>query len=51
MSFTVEATPEAKVQLIYNSQIGDIIKAQGEGILLFEMDNEGKISLSRNNFV
>ncbi len=48
MSFTVEATPEAKVQLIYNSQIGDIIKAQGEGILLFEMDNEGKISLSGN---
>ncbi len=48
MSFTVEATPEAKVEIIYNSKIGDIIKAQGEGILLFEMDNEGKISLSGN---
>jgi hypothetical protein len=48
MSFTVEATPEAKVQLIYNSKIGDVIKAQGEGILLFEINNEGNISLSGN---
>ncbi len=43
-----EATPEAKVQLIYNSQIGDIIKAQGEGILVFEMNEEGEIFLSGN---
>ncbi len=48
MSLTVEATPQAKVQLIYNSQIGDIIKAQGEGILLFEMNNDGDIFLSGN---
>ncbi len=48
MVFTIEATPEAKVQIIYNSQIGDIIKAQGEGILLFEMDNDGNMSLSGN---
>ena len=46
LKLTVEATPEAKVQLIYNSQIGDIIKAQGEGILLFEMNKDGDISLS-----
>jgi len=43
-----QATPEAKVQLIYNSQIGDIIKAQGEGILVFEMNEEGEIFLSGN---
>jgi len=48
LSFTIEATPEAKVQLIYNSQIGDIIKAQGEGILLFEMDQDYNMSLSGN---
>ncbi len=48
LSLTIEATPDAKVQLIYNSQIGDIIKAQGEGILLFEMDNDGNMSLSGN---
>jgi len=46
--FAIEATPDAKVQLIYNSQIGDIIKAQGEGILVFEMNEEGDISLSGN---
>lgn len=46
IKLTVEVTPDAKMQLIYNSQIGDIIKAQGEGILLFEMDKDGKISLS-----
>ena len=48
MSMAIEATPEAKVQLIYNSQIGDIIKAQGEGILIFEMNPEGEIFLSGN---
>ncbi len=46
--FAVEATPDAKVQLIYNSQIGDVIKAQGEGILVFEMNEEGDIFLSGN---
>jgi len=46
MDLTVEATPESKVQLIYNSQIGDIIKAQGEGILFFNMNKDGEISLS-----
>ncbi len=48
MNFTIEATPEAKVQIVYNSQIGDVIKAQGEGILLFEMDNDGNMTLSGN---
>lgn len=48
INLTIEATPEAKVQLIYNSQIGDVIKAQGEGILLFEMNKDYDISLSGN---
>ncbi len=46
LKLIVEATPEAKVQLVYNSQIGDVIKAKGEGILLFEIDKYGEISLS-----
>lgn len=46
IGLTVEATPEAKIQLVYNSSIGDIIKAQGEGILLFEMDKDENIFLS-----
>ncbi|MDX8339682.1 translocation/assembly module TamB domain-containing protein [Draconibacterium sp. IB214405] len=48
LSITVEATPDADVQLIYNSQIGDIIRARGEGILLFEMDDDYNMSLSGN---
>lgn len=46
MSLTIHATPAARVQLIYNSQIGDVIKAQGEGYLNFELDNDGNITLS-----
>ena len=46
ISLNIEATPDAKIQLIYNSQIGDVIKAEGEGILLFEMDKYGEISLA-----
>ncbi len=46
LNLTIRATPEARAQLIYNSQIGDVIKAQGEGILRFGMDKEGNITLS-----
>jgi hypothetical protein len=46
ISFNIEVTPDAKIQLIYNSQIGDVIKAEGEGILLFEMNKYGEISLA-----
>ncbi len=46
ISLNIEVTQDAKTQLIYNSQIGDVIKAEGEGILLFEMDKYGEISLA-----
>ncbi len=46
ISFNIEVTPDAKIQLIYNSQIGDVIKGEGEGILLFEMNKYGDISLA-----
>ncbi|MFW6369795.1 MAG: translocation/assembly module TamB domain-containing protein, partial [Bacteroidota bacterium] len=46
LNLTIRATPEARAQLIYNSQIGDVIKAQGEGLLRFGVDNEGNITLS-----
>ncbi|MFV0266357.1 MAG: translocation/assembly module TamB domain-containing protein [Draconibacterium sp.] len=48
LSLSVEATSDAKVQLIYNSRIGDVIKAQGEGLLVFEMNEHGDIFLSGN---
>ncbi len=46
LDLTVRATPEARTQLIYNAQIGDIIRAQGEGVLRFGMNNDGEITLS-----
>ena len=45
---TVNVTPEARTQLIYNSKIGDMIRAQGEGVLRFRMDPEGNLFLSGN---
>jgi len=48
LNLTIHATPEAEAQLIYNSQIGDVIKAKGEGVLVFGMDNENNITLSGN---
>ena len=46
ISLNMEITPDAKIQLVYNSQIGDIIKGEGEGIMLFDMNKYGDISLS-----
>lgn len=46
ISFNIEVTPDAKTQLVYNSQIGDVIKGEGEGILLFEMNKYGDVSLA-----
>jgi hypothetical protein len=45
LNLRIEVTPEAKAQLIYNSQIGDIIKGQGDGILQFGMDKNGDITI------
>ena len=45
MKFNVEVTPEAKVQLIYNSKIGDVIRSQGSGNMEVGINNNGDISL------
>ncbi len=45
MKFDVEATPDAKFQLIYNSQIGDVIKAQGSGNVQISIDPNFDISM------
>ena len=45
LNLTINATPDAKVQIIYNSQLGDVIKAEGEGVMRFAMDKEGNIEL------
>lgn len=46
MKFDLEVTPEAKAQLIYNSKIGDVIKAQGSGNMQIAIDNDYNVLLN-----
>lgn len=48
IDLTVTVTPEARAQMIYNTQITDVIRAQGEGVLRFRMDRYNNINLSGN---
>ncbi len=48
IDLTITVTPEARAQLIYNTQITDVIRAQGEGILRFRMDPNYNINLYGN---
>jgi hypothetical protein len=45
MNFDVELTPDAKAQIIFNSQIGDIIKGEGNGNLQVKVDKNFNIQL------
>ncbi|MCW0481737.1 translocation/assembly module TamB domain-containing protein [Gaoshiqia sediminis] len=45
MNFDIDVTPDARFQLIYNSQIGDMIRAQGSGNLKLEIDPDFNIAL------
>ena len=48
IDLTITVTPEARAQMIYNTQITDVIRAQGEGVLRFRMDPSYNINLSGN---
>jgi hypothetical protein len=48
IDLTITITPEARAQMIYNTQITDVIRAQGEGVMRFRMDARYNISLSGN---
>lgn len=41
MRMTINATPDAKVRLIFDEQVGDIIEARGEGAITMEITKEG----------
>jgi hypothetical protein len=45
MNFDVEITPDAKAQIIFNSQMGDIIKGEGNGNLQVKVDKNFNINL------
>ncbi len=48
LSFTIQATPEANVQLIFDSKVGDIIKSQGSGNLRLELKPNGDFLIFGN---
>jgi hypothetical protein len=45
MKFEVNITPDAKMQLVYNSKVGDVIKSQGAGTLQVSIDKNFNILL------
>jgi len=45
MNFDIDVTPDAKVQLIFNSQIGDVIKGEGNGNLQVKVDKDFNLNL------
>jgi hypothetical protein len=45
MNFDVEITPDTKAQIIFNSQMGDIIKGEGNGNLQVKIDKNFNIKL------
>ncbi len=51
MSFDLDVTPDAKIQLIYNSQIGDVIKSEGSGSLQIDIDPDFNIAMFGNYMV
>lgn len=45
LNFDLEITPDAESQLIFDSKIGDIIKARGEGNVKLEIDRSGDFNM------
>ncbi|MFT5668691.1 MAG: hypothetical protein ACI9DK_002896 [Vicingaceae bacterium] len=45
LSFDLEITPEAKLQIIFDEQVGDIIKAQGQGDLSMIINTTGDFNI------
>ncbi|RKD89913.1 translocation/assembly module TamB domain-containing protein [Mangrovibacterium diazotrophicum] len=45
MNFNVNITPDARFQLIYNSQVGDMIRATGNGTLQVKIDPDFNIEM------
>ncbi len=45
MDFELDVTPDAEVQLIFDSKIGDIIKGRGNGNIKIEIDAQGDFKM------
>jgi len=45
MNFDIEVTPDARAQLIYNSQVGDVIRSYGYGNMQIGIDKDFNIAM------
>ncbi|XOV67642.1 MAG: translocation/assembly module TamB domain-containing protein [Fluviicola sp.] len=45
MDLNFEATPDAKVNIIFNEDIGDVISATGTGDISIRLDNQNELSM------
>ncbi|PLX01249.1 MAG: hypothetical protein C0594_13630 [Marinilabiliales bacterium] len=45
MNFELEVTPDAEVQIIFDSKVGDIIRGRGNANLLMEINTLGKFNM------
>lgn len=45
MNFNLQATPDAEVRLVFDDQVGDVMKATGEGDLNFVIDSYGEFNI------
>ena len=45
MNFDIDVTPDAKVQIIFNSQFGEVIRGEGNGNLQVKVDKNYNIKL------
>ncbi|NVO01953.1 MAG: translocation/assembly module TamB [Bacteroidetes bacterium] len=45
LNFDLDVTPDAEVQIIFDSKMGDIIKAKGNGNLKFEITTSGDFNI------
>jgi len=46
LNFDLEVTPDAEVQLIFDSKVGDVMKGRGSGNLNINLTNKGDFSMS-----
>lgn len=45
MNFDLQVTPDAEIQIIFDSKVGDIIKSRGEGNINMQINTQGKFNM------
>ncbi|MBL4594657.1 MAG: translocation/assembly module TamB [Flavobacteriales bacterium] len=51
MNFDLEITPDAQVRLIFDDQIGDVMRSRGSGNLKLQINNDGDLNMYGKYFV